>query len=430
MLRLEIVLICLILASGGVVKAAPPAFMPQPARLLQIRAGLGNVLSKLQAGQDVRIAYFGGSITAAPGWRVKTFAWLQQRYPQARITEINAAIGGTGSDLGVFRFRQDVLSKKPDLIFVEFSVNDGGMEPLQIWRAMEGIIRQAWRENPEIDICYVYTFRVGYEKDLEQGICPRAASADEMLAEYYGIPSLNLALRIVQLQQEGKLIYVSPKNEAGQPLPGPEGQIIFSDDGVHPLEAGHQIYADVITASILQMEASAKPHPHALKPPFVEDNWEQARMESLQPSMLSTGWKKLEPNNPFVQRFGHFMPEIWEATQPGEKIHFRFRGSQARLYDIVGPDGGQVVVTLDGRSSPPIPRFDSYCTYHRLQVLALGQNLDPSQIHEVIVEIHPEQPDRSSVVEREKNKPGFDPRKYEGTAFRVGSILLLGELVP
>ena len=36
------------------------------------------------------------------------------------ISEINAAIEGTGSDFGVFRLKDHVLQYKPDLGFVEF----------------------------------------------------------------------------------------------------------------------------------------------------------------------------------------------------------------------------------------------------------------------------------------------------------------------
>jgi len=69
----------------------------------QPRGGLPNVLAKLHAGGDVRVAYLGGSITAQPGWRPKTLKWFQEQFPAAHVSEINAAIGGTGSDLGVFR---------------------------------------------------------------------------------------------------------------------------------------------------------------------------------------------------------------------------------------------------------------------------------------------------------------------------------------
>jgi len=418
-----------IFLSGVALMADVPTYQPVPAQLVNVRDGLGNVLAKLKAGGEVRVAYFGGSITAAAGWRVKTFKWLKETYPQAKLVEINAAIGGTGSDLGVFRCRQDVLDHNPDLIFVEFAVNDGGGEPLSIWRAMEGIIRQAWRQNPLIDICYVYTFAVGREKDYLQGLCPRSAGADDMLAAYYGIPSIDVALRTVQLEQEDKLIYVSPKDENGKPLPGPDGHMIFSDDGVHPLDAAHQMYTDVVTGAIQEMEPLSKPGPHELKAPFVADNMELAHLAPLTPEMLTSGWTKLAATDRMQQSFGHFLPEIWQATQPGERIHFRFKGSQARLYDIVGPDGGQAIVTVDGKTGKPIPRFDSYCSYHRLQVLGLAGGLNPDEVHEVTVEISPDQPDRSSVTDKEKDKPGFNPDKYNGTVLRIGSIMLMGEIV-
>lgn len=417
-----------LLASAAMASAAPVGFQLVPAKLFVPRDGLGNVFAKLKAGKEVRVAYFGGSITAQAGYRVKTLKWLRDTYPQAKVVEINAAIGGTGSDLGVYRCQQDVLQQKPDLIFVEFAVNDGGAPPEYIWRAMEGIVRQAWKADPTTDICYVYTFRVGYEKELDQGLCPRAASADEVLADHYGIPSINMAMRTAELARAGKLIYVPAKGPDGKDLPTPADTILFSTDGVHPSDAGHEVYTQVIVDALKQMEQTSKPGPHALKAPLMADNWEAAKLVPLEPAMLSAGWKKLSPDEGLGKAFHNRMPEMWEATKPGEKITFKFRGTAVKLYDILGPDGGQVVVTLDGKASPPRPRFDSYCSYHRLATLGIGDGL-PDGVHTVTVEILPEQPDRSSVVNREKDKPGFDPKKYDGTAVRVGSIMLIGDIV-
>src|SRR5262249_10721437 len=79
-----------------------------PAQECRPRGGLPNFLAKANtAGAEIRIAYFGGSITAQNGWRPKTLAHFQKTYPNAKFSEINAAIGGTGSDLGVFRLKQD-----------------------------------------------------------------------------------------------------------------------------------------------------------------------------------------------------------------------------------------------------------------------------------------------------------------------------------
>ena len=74
--------------------AAPVDDLPEHV----LRGGLPNIFAKLQNGGEVSIAYLGGSITAQPGYRVKTFEWFKKEFPQTKLVEINAAIGGTGSD--------------------------------------------------------------------------------------------------------------------------------------------------------------------------------------------------------------------------------------------------------------------------------------------------------------------------------------------
>jgi hypothetical protein len=149
----------------------------RPAMELRTRDGLPNFFAKAKADGKLTLAYFGGSITAANGWRPQTTAWLRQHYPKAEVTEIDAAIGGTGSDLGVFRLGHDVLAYRPDLVFVEFAVNDGGAPPEQIYRCMEGIVRQIRRADPATDICFVYTMHDGMLRDLAAGRLPHGDGA-------------------------------------------------------------------------------------------------------------------------------------------------------------------------------------------------------------------------------------------------------------
>lgn len=431
------VLVAMLLAGATLAERADareaPRYASVKAAAFKTRQGIGNALAMLNDGKAVRVAYLGGSITAARGWRVKTTAMLKQRYPKAEIHEINAAIGGTGSDLGVYRLERDVLRHKPDLLFVEFAVNDGGAPPQRIWQAMEGIVRQTWTANPRCDICFVYTFRVNYENDLRKGICPRAASADEMLAEHYGIPSINVALPIVQWESRGKLIF---KGERGKPAP--KGITVFSHDGVHPLDAGHELYTQTIGEAFTAWQGAAdkdamKPvnHGKKLKTPFVEDHWQAAKLVAIKPSMLKGNWTKLDPGNGLGKRFGIRMDAIWQAGKPGSKLTFKFRGSAARIYDLLGPDGGQVIVTVDGKSSSkPRPRFDSYCTYHRLATLHVAEGLDPTKVHTVTIEIHPEQPSRQPVAFRLKDpEKELKSAKYQGTNVWFGALMLRGDLV-
>ena len=395
------------------------------AELVRARDGLGNVLQKLRDGKPVRIGYFGGSITAANGWRPKTLSWFKEQFPKAAVEEINATIGGTGSDLGVFRYQQDCLRHKPDLVFVEFAVNDGGAPPEQIYRAMEGIVRQTWRADPTTDLCFVYTYANGFEEPLRRGLCPRAATADEHVAAHYGIPSINPALRVIELERAGKLVFRAEKDAKPEEI---AGRIVFSNDGVHPLDAGHDIYLQVIREAIGPMQPNAAPRPHELREPLRADNWEAAKLVPIEQAMLAGSWQKLDPQKGLGKSFGNRLPAIWEGTTPGDKLTFRFRGRTVGLYDLVGPDGGQLTWTIDGKQHGPRPRFDSYCTYHRLASLRLAEGLDEGE-HAVTVEIHPQQPDRGSVVNRVRNEPNFDPKRYDGTKAWLGFIMMIGEPV-
>jgi hypothetical protein len=288
---------------------------------------------------------------------------------------------------------------------------------------MEGIVRQIWKQDPTIDICYVYTiYTRGMPNDYAKGFCPRSTSAMEMVAEHYGIPSIDMGMRVVELQQAGKLIYKSQKDSSDK--------IVFARDDCHPLSAGHKVYTDVITKAITSMASLGRPGPHTIKKPFIADNWEAAKIVPLKASMLTGGWKKLRKDKGLGRRFAKYMPQLWEATKPGEKIRFRFRGSKVLLYDLLGPDGGQAIITVDGkRREKPAKRFDSFCTYHRIATLNVADKLASDKVHTVEIEIHPDQPDRSVVTNREKSKKHYNPKKYNGTAMRVGGVMVIGDIV-
>ncbi|MEQ1841053.1 MAG: SGNH/GDSL hydrolase family protein [Verrucomicrobiales bacterium] len=201
-------LLTLVFSSFALI-AAEDDYPRREAVEFRIRGGIPHVLAKIKegAGREIRVAYLGGSITAAPGWRVKSLALLQEKHPEVKWSEINAAIGGTGSDLGVFRFGQDVLKHRPDLLFVEFAVNDGGANPVQIHQAMEGIVRQAWTADTKTDIIFVYTVSEPFLADLQAGKFSRAASAMEEVADHYGIPSIHLGIEVAKQAKEGTLIF-------------------------------------------------------------------------------------------------------------------------------------------------------------------------------------------------------------------------------
>ena len=393
------------------------------------RAGLPNFLAKLKGGQEVRIGYFGGSITAQEGWRPKTRAYFEKLYPQAKVSQINAAIGGTGSDLGVFRLKHDVLDQNPDLIFVEFAVNDGGAPPAQIHRCMEGIVRQTWNALPECDICFVYTLVAGFAPTLQEGKFPAAASAMEKIADHYGIPSVHMGLEVARMAADGKLIFQGPLPKTDEEKRAAGDKIVFSPDSVHPYpETGHELYLQAIVRSLPAIEkASTQKGRHALPAAFRADNYERAQMIPLDKLKLSAGIQPLDKSQSLAKRFVERVGTLYRGNQPGETIRFKFRGTRAAIYDIIGPDCGQVSVTLDDKPAAVRPRFDAYCSYHRLATLPIGTELDDA-VHTVTIEIHPDQPDKAKILSQRKQTID-DPKRFDDRAFYPGALLLVGELV-
>lgn len=410
--------------AAPVVKKASPA-------LERFRDGIPNFLDKVEKGEPVKVAYFGGSITATDGWRVQTLMKFNEAYAPSRFTEINAAIGGTGSALGVYRCEHDVLQYDPDLVFIEFCVNDGGYSPEAIWRQFEGIVRQIWKHNLRTDIVFVYTFCVGHENQYLANDTPRSVAASEQIADFYGIPTLDFNIPVVEQEQSGKLVY---KSEA--PV---EGKILFSVDGVHPLDEGHQIYTKVVVDAFEKMKVENRKNPYPdpglrpkkLEKTFIDDNFENAKLVPIKESQLSGNWAPLPKDSDLNWMKSRLGDEVFVSDEPGAKLTIRFKGSHLGIYDVLGPNGGQVSITVDGVAfDAPRPRFDSYCVYWRLATLPIAADLDPNVEHVVCIEIDEDEPSREPVAFRLADpETELASPKYRGRNVWFGPIMIIGDVL-
>jgi hypothetical protein len=286
---------------------------------------------------------------------------------------------------------------------------------------MEGIVRQTWKALPTCDICFVYTVTEALAKPLIEGQFPRAAATMEEIATHYGIPTIHMAVEVAKLAKDGKLTWKGP-------LPKTPGDtVVFANDGVHPYpETGHELYLQAIVRSLDPIQAASKVKgPHDLPLPLIATNYEQAQQLPISDATLSKGFSPEKTD--FGKRWAGYLPALHKAGAPGDTLTFKFKGTRCSIYDIIGPDCGQVVVTLDDQAPRTVARFDSYCTYHRLATLPIGTEL-PDAVHTVKIEIHAEAPDKAKILAQRGEKID-KPERYEGKAFYPGAILLVGELV-
>ena len=166
---------------------------------------VAKVIRKLQAGEEVTIAYLGGSITQGTGadnencYAALTTKWIESQYPDAKVNYVNAGIGATGSYIGVHRCDAQVLSHDPDLVFIDFSVNDESQNNAINKLTYEGLIRKIWKHssNPGI-ICIAMTQDNGtsvqdcHGEVTEKYSVPFVSYHDAMLTTYLQYVTDNL----------------------------------------------------------------------------------------------------------------------------------------------------------------------------------------------------------------------------------------------
>lgn len=337
MRRLTLPMIPLWIAVTVLAAEMPSPVIPDAGDTRPPRRTLGRVFEKLKAGGDAGIAYFGGSITAAPGWRVKTFKWFKDTFPKAAVREIHAAIGGTGSDLGAFRCGQDVIAQRPDLVFVEFNINDGS--PANDFRkaTMEGIVRKLWSSPTKPEIVFVYTT----SRDLN---CKR--ESHPAVAKHYSIPDIDLQPPLVAALGRPDLPKPTEKQLADPKFNWKAVGQVFMGDSVHPNDLGHTIYADTIIA-YLKTQVDAKPSPSPKLPkPLVSDEFATAKLVAPGAAKLEGGWEVLpaDEKSGFVNRY---KGGSINARQAGDSLTFEFEGTAIGIYQNVQKDGGKYEWTID-----------------------------------------------------------------------------------
>lgn len=125
--------------------------------VLDTGAYLGIVKQDLQKiwpeNRTINLVFHGHSVPAGYGDRhevntLKAYPHLlieklKQKYPYAVINVIVTAIGGENSIQGEARFKKEVLIHKPDVLFIDYALNDRFQDIQKVKSAYESMIRQA-----------------------------------------------------------------------------------------------------------------------------------------------------------------------------------------------------------------------------------------------------------------------------------------------
>lgn len=101
---------------------------------------LTKKLEAAENGEKLTMAYLGGSITEGKKYSTPFSNYVKSTFATGGFTEVNAGLSGTSSVVGLVRSESNIVEKNPDIIFIEFSVNDH--EDIMYKKCFESVIKK------------------------------------------------------------------------------------------------------------------------------------------------------------------------------------------------------------------------------------------------------------------------------------------------
>jgi len=311
-------------------------------------------MQRLEAGEPITLATLGGSITtgyAAQPPRERGWAALLVKSLGPQVKLVNAGVSGTDSAAGVQRLDKQVIAAQPDLVIVEFGVNDQWLDPTVRGSSYEAILRKLLtaRRPPAVVVLGL----------TQQGNQPRDATDIQLkLAARYGLAALDFG-RWMQARVDAGL----------------DRWTDLYNEPVHPNATGHQRIAQAMLETLRADRTPSATSP--LPEPLFGRAHEFTRLlmgETLKPYQ-SHGFG----------RGGEVHPE-WTGQQPGwattaddAEASFLVHGSEIAVFHAESEHGRNLEarvddgpwVTLRGQ----VPERKGYLGWHYTVV---GRGVEPS----------------------------------------------------
>ena len=214
---------------------------------------------EMKAGKaKTTIVSFGDS-TTAPRGKLRVYSEIIESALIQRgiaVDVINAGVGGNTTAMAHTRFQSDVLQHSPDVVIVQFGINDSAVD---VWKTPPATVSRVslavYEENLRFFLQQIRA--AGAEPIL---MTPNPIGWTEKLKSLYGQPpydpeeveGFNVMLkhyaakaRTIARDEEVSLIDIYGKME---------GEVDrWTLDGMHPNAAGHQLVADALLPALLQV---------------------------------------------------------------------------------------------------------------------------------------------------------------------------------
>ena len=289
----------------------------QAAMISRSLYSLGNTsrlkakLRQAQSGEDMTVAYIGGSITrgetaGAEGCYAKlSYNYIAEKYgTYDNVKYVNAGVSGTPSVLGNLRLQKDVLDYNADIVFVEFAVNDAQDNTHK--ESYESLVRTVLTQDnaPAVILLFNRTAN-GYT----------AQEYMKEIGEYYSLPMISAADALTPEFDEGRMTWED-----------------YSDDQSHPNAEGHKLLCSFIEN--LLTEAENAPDEEYTLPPAYRFGYPFMDSQLVTPTDPEAELISLTDTGSFeaVEQGATDFPTSWKLSDGGtEPLKFKATASSVFL---------------------------------------------------------------------------------------------------
>lgn len=282
---------------------------------------LKNLMKRAAKGESLVIGFLGGSITqgslsSTPKtcYAYLVYEWWKKSFPNAAFSFVNGGIGGTTSHYGGARAWKDVLCYRPDIVTVDFSVNDDANEFFE--ETYEGTLRRllAAPSAPAVVVLNNVFYDTG----------KNAQDYHNRIADHYGIPHVSIKDTVYPDVESGKIVRAD-----------------ITPDNLHPNDKGHRLVADEICKLLDSIKAemeeetivgeniegkSIKTEASVLLPaPLTENAYEHSRLIQIQDNEAILDGFLVDP----IEKKGmlDIFKNGWTAAHTNDKISFEIECS-------------------------------------------------------------------------------------------------------
>ncbi|MBE2205333.1 MAG: SGNH/GDSL hydrolase family protein [Chthoniobacterales bacterium] len=296
--------------------------------------------------EPVSVVFLGGSLTwganasdpQTTSYRGLMMDWLRKKYPQTPMAFHDAAIGGTGSQLAMFRLDRDVFPHKPDLVFLDFTVNDGAdVTDPQTLASYERVVRELLGRNTMV-FPVLMMFRWHAEKP--DAPLPPRHEAHQALARAYQLPFANTIPLVVAKLRDGIDL-----------------KTLWPFDGAHPDDPGYRLFFEAVR-DVYEKAQSEEATVRVPEKPVFEDRYSRVTRRVLVEGALPEGWTREKTYRTalwFDGQASRWMGDVAcaSAAKKSGPLEVEFEGSMVGVFGERNGLAPAIRVWIDGRPVAP-----------------------------------------------------------------------------